>query len=1141
MLCPHCQTTNSAASRFCSNCGSSLGDASASGVRPVSLLTAGDGSSARGSPSSASPEWREPTHGDTLPSPLSPSSPSPAQGGLRDAMLGTLPAGVVFANRYEIQEVIGRGGMGTVYKAHDRNLDETVALKLIRPDLLPHGSILDRFKHETRLARRLAHPNVIKVFDFNDSEGIVYLSMEYLEGKDLRTRIVDEGPLPIDEAIDIACQVSAGLSYAHASGVLHRDIKPHNVFITTDGRVKLLDFGLAKAVDSTQLSSTGQMLGTPLYMAPEQASPEKQVVPDHRADLYALGVVLYQMFTGMPPFQGASPVEVALAHINQAPQPPREIRPEIPPHVEAVILGLLAKDRNDRPADAAEVIPALRGESELRPSGELKGAPTGAGTGNVRAERRALELTYAPDGTSRLGPALATRAAKTRRTRIAWIAGVAAVLVAGGVVAALTYPRMSADERVERLFILADGYYEKGKLVEPRGRNALENYRAILKLQPLNRKAIDRIQEIFESLVKQTDDALDRAEKAGDAERGGPALSDASKWFADARELNPEDPDIVDLGKRIDHVTAAFAEHATQRTRVTKDLDQADKWVSEGQLVGPVGANALETYRRVLGDDPANARAKDGIATVARLLKREAQALAVNDPFLARERYQQARDAAPDDVEIARALDAVDKQVASIESGARKTAGVHDLLEDARAHIDAGKLVRPQGDSALDRFRQVLAMSPGQPEAEKGLADIAARLVQAARKDAGDGRLEVARQNLSDALEAQPSNAEARAELAKVGAEIQRIAEEEDRQQRVASALARADGLRRLGQVVEPENANALDAYRAVLDLDPLNGAAKDAIIAIREELAANARAERKAGRLEEARAAYGRALKAAPGDTALAHELAQLDREAELARAAQAANEKALKELLTQAEGYLLRNQLTLPPDHNALDTYRKVLATEPDNARALAGLGDVVKKLVALGDEQMAKGNTRAALGYYQKAVIKERGNDPSLDARIRDTQARIAREDQAAAAAASAPPSVSVVERGVTRAGEALDAGHATEAVTWLEEARGADPKDARVLAASSRIRDALLTRAAEAGTRGEWDEAIRILELANRAVPGDAVVASKLAHAQKGLAEQREKNPTPPANPPADSNEPKPETPKRDIPPTFIPTF
>ncbi len=1129
MLCPACNTPNNDVSRYCSHCGVSLHE--------PALLAASAPADASGSHAPplgggrSDPSTPRTVGGDTLPSPVSPAPSS-----LRDAILGTLPAGVVFAARYEIEEVIGRGGMGTVYKAHDRNLDETVALKLIRPDLVPHLSILERFKHETRLARRLAHPNIIKVYDFNESDGIVYLSMEYLEGKDLRTRIIEEGPLPIDEAIDIACQVSAGLSYAHANGVLHRDIKPHNVFITSDGRVKLLDFGLAKAVDSTQLSSTGQMLGTPLYMAPEQASPEKAEVPDHRADLYSLGVVLYQTFTGLPPFQGATPVEVAMAHLKQTPQPPREIRPEIPEHVEAVILRLLAKERSERPADAALLIPALRGEGVLHPSGEVPTKPT-----DRRAQRTTglgLDATYAPD--PRVAAPRVPPVAR-RLPRAAWIAIVVGVLAAGAVTLTFSFPRMSADERVERLLILADGYFDKGKLVEPRGRNALENYREILRIQPLNRKAIARIQEIFESLVKRTDDALDRAAEAGNADAGGPALTEASKWFADARDLNPEDPAIVELGKRIDKITAAFAEHATQRTRWAKELDQADRWVNEGQLVRPVGANALEAYRRVLAEDPSNARAKAGVAQVAALLKSEASRLAANDPFLARERYQQARDAAPDDADLARALTALDKEIESRESHARQTATVQRLLAEAREHVGAGKLVRPQGDSAVDRFRRVLAMAPGNDEAERGLADIAARLVATARQEAGAGRLESSRQSLSDALEVDPNHAEARAELAKVGAEIQRQTEEATRRERVASALARADALRELGQTVEPENSNALDAYRAVLDLDPDNSAAKDALVSIREQLARAARAERDAGRLEEARAAYARALKAAPGDSALASELAQLEREAEVAHAAQSASERAVSSLLTQAESYLLRNQLTLPPDHNALDSYRKVLATAPTNAKALAGLAEVAKKLVALGDEQLDKGNAKAALAYYQKAVIKERGDDAALAAKIRDTQARIAKEDQAAAAAATAPPQSSAVERALARAGESIDAGHSTEAVTWLEQARDADAKDPRLLQTATRIRDALLTKSAELASRGEWDEAVRILKLADRAVPDDAVVASKLAQAEKSASAQREQAAS--AAPPTTSNPKNGQaTPtEREIPPQYIPTF
>ena len=307
----------------------------------------------------------EPAGGDTLGASLPASAVEVADSTLEFAPAAALREGMVFAGRYEIQAVIGRGGMGTVYRARDRHLEEIVALKLILPQLVPMGGILERFKHEIRLARQLSHPNIIKVYDLGQYDDVTYLSMEHLEGADLRQLIQEQGPLPIERAVEIGKQVCAGLAFAHESGVIHRDIKPHNIFLTKRGRVKLVDFGLAKAIDVSQVSMTGQAIGTPAYMSPEQAVHEEGRPVDHRTDLYSLGVVLFQMFTGQVPFRGTSAVEVALAHVQKQPPRPREFRPDLPAHLEQVVLKAMSKDREYRYSSALEIASDLGGETRL--------------------------------------------------------------------------------------------------------------------------------------------------------------------------------------------------------------------------------------------------------------------------------------------------------------------------------------------------------------------------------------------------------------------------------------------------------------------------------------------------------------------------------------------------------------------------------------------------------------------------------------------------------------------------------------------------------------------------------------------------------------------------------------------------------
>ncbi len=332
MECPSCHIAQPESAAFCSSCGLDL-----SWVREG---------------------------GNTLGASSLPASAVEVQDStLEFPAAAMLREGMVFAGRYEIQAIIGRGGMGTVYRARDQHLEEVVALKLILPQLVPMGGILDRFKHETRLARQLSHPNIIKVYDLGQYEDVTYLSMEYLEGTDLRHVIQEHGGLPIPRAVEIAKQICAGLAFAHESGVIHRDIKPHNIFLNKRGRVKLLDFGLAKAIDVSQVSLSGQAIGTPAYMSPEQAVAQEGQPVDHRTDLYSLGVVLFQLFTGQVPFRGTSAIEVALAHVQRQPPRPRELRPDLPPHIEAVVLKAMAKDRDYRYSSALEIASDLSGET----------------------------------------------------------------------------------------------------------------------------------------------------------------------------------------------------------------------------------------------------------------------------------------------------------------------------------------------------------------------------------------------------------------------------------------------------------------------------------------------------------------------------------------------------------------------------------------------------------------------------------------------------------------------------------------------------------------------------------------------------------------------------------------------------------
>ncbi len=267
---------------------------------------------------------------------------------------------MIFAERYRIIGLLGKGGMGEVYRADDLTLDQPVALKFLPEKVAADPARLERFLNEVRVARQVSHPNVCRLYDIGQADGLHFISMEYVDGEDLASLLRRIGRLPLDKALEIARQMCAGLAAAHEKGVLHRDLKPANIMIDGQGKVRIADFGLARAAEDTRGSRTVE--GTPAYMAPEQFAGRGESV---KTDLYALGLVLYEMVTGKVAFKAATVTELVRMHRETAPTNPSTIIPDIDPVVEKVILRCLDKDPSMRPASALAVSAALPGGDPL--------------------------------------------------------------------------------------------------------------------------------------------------------------------------------------------------------------------------------------------------------------------------------------------------------------------------------------------------------------------------------------------------------------------------------------------------------------------------------------------------------------------------------------------------------------------------------------------------------------------------------------------------------------------------------------------------------------------------------------------------------------------------------------------------------
>jgi len=351
-------------------------------------------------------------------------------------------SGTVVDGRYRVISRLGSGGMADVYLAQDTLLGRQVAMKLLHHRFSQDQEFVERFRREASSAAGLSHPNVVSVFDRGEWDDTYYIAMEYLPGRSLKAVLREHGSLSPDDAIDITIQILLALRFAHKRGIIHRDIKPHNVILDEEGRAKVTDFGIARA-GASDMTMTGSIMGTAQYLSPEQA---QGYAVSEASDIYAVGVVLYELLTGGVPFEGESAVTIALKQVSVEPTPPSQRNPQVSPALDAVVMRAMAKDPAARFASADELIAALQ---QARAGIAPAPAPASAGNG-APPTVAALVVPPLPAGNGgQLGEQDGAVAARERRRRARWIAaGVAALAIIAAVLLLLLLPSKSSSVTV---------------------------------------------------------------------------------------------------------------------------------------------------------------------------------------------------------------------------------------------------------------------------------------------------------------------------------------------------------------------------------------------------------------------------------------------------------------------------------------------------------------------------------------------------------------------------------------------------------------------------------------------------------------------------------------------------------------------
>ncbi len=754
---------------------------------------------------------------------------------------------------YTVLHEIARGGMGVVYLAIQKALDRQVALKVLPAAPARDPAFRKAFLDEGKVVAKLAHPNIITLYDLGHTTDGFYISMEYIPGKNLKERI-REGLL-LKDSVHVIVQLAQALGYAHRQGVVHRDIKPTNVLFRDDRSLVLTDFGVAKLHDDGILLHSGDaLIGTPGYVPPERVKGEPE---DARSDLYSLGALFYEMLLGMPPYTGDDAQATAWKHVHE----PIPELPEILAFLQPILNRLLAKDPGERYRDTHEFVASLEGIvsarivddvhllRKLEDQVALLVKPT-----QVFSDRSVVPRGF--DQTQDLGhgrPLVGARARGASRSRrllgrLGWVAaGAVAVTVWHyGLAPRLWYSLDPQAEHVLQQLLAYEGTQPVESLLGQMGADSpYATYTfaiAMLQGHPRVMEGLKEVAARFETRARQ-------------AWRRG-HLEQALLLVRQGLHFQPRNTGLATLEQFMRRKL-----WDRQRAQIMSELlAKAQGHMQEARLIESKGDNAFDTYNAVLLLDRKNLEAQEGLSRIRQQLTEDAEAAQrTGDLQRSLALIDQGLRVDPEGREFHTLKDAVAEGQRALSEKHRRL--VAQWLTRAQGQLQSGRLTTPPGDNAFETYRMLLAVVPGQAEALAGLEQIAERSVQLAEAARRTGNVEASLALIDHGLRAVPGHARL-AEL--------RTALGSDQGEAIRGLLGKAEQQLVASRLTAPKGDNALETYQQVLALDPGNARGRDGLQTITKHYQALAQDRQRAGDLRAALAFVDEGLKVRPEDGGL-------------------------------------------------------------------------------------------------------------------------------------------------------------------------------------------------------------------------------------------------------------------------------